>query len=223
MQASLLAVTLAFAVSLAPGPSPSAPQELLAKLAQTWSAVHDYRVDIDANELVEESWHSRKVRYSLLRPNHARMEITDGPSRGTALVWDGGDHIRVRPGGLLAFLRLSFALTDPRVTSERGNTIFTPDFGKVLECFAAHADEVHVAPGAAVDGKATTALTFEHAPGPVCSNDSARDLLVTRDVVTILAETGLPLRRERFEGERSVERWDLHDLQINPGLTPSDF
>jgi hypothetical protein len=221
MHASLLAAGLAFAVSLAP--DPSTPQELLGKLAQTWSAIHDYRVDIDANELVGESWHSRKIRYSLLRPNRARMEILDGSSRGTALVWDGGDRIHVRPGGLLAFLRLSLALNDPRATSERGSTIFTPDFGKVLECFAAHAGDVRVSPGAELEGKATTALTFEHAPGPVCSNDSTTDVLVTRDVVTILAETGLPLRRERFEGERSVERWDLHNLQINQGLTASDF
>jgi outer membrane lipoprotein-sorting protein len=195
----------------------------LAKLAQTWSAVHDYRVDIDANELVGESWHSRKIRYSLLRPNRARMEILDGSSRGTALVWDGGDRIHVRPGGIMAFLRLSFALGDPRASSERGNTIFTPDFGKVLECFAAHAEDVRVTPGSALEGKATTELTFEHAPGPVCSNDSTTDLHVTRDVVTILTETGLPLRRERFEGERSVERWDLRNLRINPGLTASDF
>lgn len=211
------------AVNLALGSGPGAAQELLSRLSETWSEIRAYRVDIDANELVGDRWTERQVRYSLLRPNRARMDILDGPSRGTALVWDGGDRIRVRLGGLLAFMRLSFGLDDPRVTSERGNTLFTPDFGKVLECFAARAADVRILPGPGVDGQATTQLVFEHAPGPACSTDSQRDVAVTRDVVTILTETGLPLRRERFEGERSVERWELRDLRLNPGLKPSDF
>jgi hypothetical protein len=221
MLAFLFALQLVLGPS--PSPSPGTAQELLARLAAVWTGVHDYRVDIDAKELVGESLRTRLVRYSQLRPSHAKMEILDGSSRGTALVWDGGDRIRVRPGGFFAFLRLSFALTDPRVTSDRGNTLFTPDFGRVLDCFAAHADDVHVLPGPAIEGRATTTLTFEHAPGPVCSTDSQTDRLVTRDAVTISAETGLPVRRERFEGERSVERWELHNLRINPGLKESDF
>ena len=216
MQAILLAFNLAL------GPSPGASHELLARLAETWAAVRDYRVDIDANELVGDRWDMRRVRYSLLRPNRAKMEILDGSSQGTVLVWDGGDRIRVRPGGLFRFVHLAFLLNDPRVTSGRGNTLFTPDFGKVLECFAAHAEDVQIVPGSTA-GEGTTELVFEHAPGPACSTDSSRDLLVTRDVVTLSTETNLPLRRERFEGERSVERWDLRNLQINPGLKPSDF
>jgi hypothetical protein len=216
MHAFLLAVNLALGSNLNAAP-------LLSRLAETWSAIHDYRVDIEANELVGKSWNVRRVRYSQLRPNHAKMEILEGDSRGTALIWDGGDRIRVRLGGLMSFLRLSFALSDPRVTSPRGNTIFAPDFGKALDCFAAHADEVRIVPGFEADGKATTALAFEHAPGPICSTDSQRDLRVTRDVVTLSDETSLPIRRERFEGERSVERWELHDLRINPGLRTSDF
>ncbi len=217
MHALLLAAGLALAGD------PSETHDLLARLAGTWSTVNDYRVDIAANELVGENWDVRQVRFSLLRPDHAKMEILDGPSRGTVLAWNGGDRVSVRPGGILGFVRLAFGLDDPRAMSKRGNSVLTPDFGKVLECFAAHADDVRIAPGPVVEGRATTAIEFDHAPGPVCSTDSKKDRLVTRDVVTIFTQTSLPLRRERFEAERSVERWELRNLEINPGLRASDF
>jgi hypothetical protein len=217
MRALLLAAGLALA------PQAPHPPELFAQLSDTWSGIRDYRVDIDANELVGEQWIVQQVRFSLLKPNRAKMELLDGPSRGTVLVWDGGDRVRVRPGGVLGFVRLAFNLNDPKVMSKRGNTLLTPDFGKVLDCFATHREDVRVVPGPPIDGQATTSLVFEHAPGPVCPGDSVRDVAVNRDVVTIATESSLPLRRERFEGDRSVERWDLRNLRINPGLKDSDF
>lgn len=151
------------------------------------------------------------------------MEILDGSARGTVLTWYGSDRIVVRPGGLLGFLRLSFGLNDPKVRSPRGNTLLAPDFARVLDCFLAHHEEVRILPDEAPGGRPATVLVFEHAPGPVCPTDSEQDVAVTRDVVTIDGATGMPVRRERFEGERSVERWDLRNLQTNVGLKNGDF
>jgi hypothetical protein len=193
----------------------------LASLAAAWSNVHDYRLTIDAHEVLDGRTQTQVLSYAFRAPDRARLEVLSGPEYGAIVVWYGGaDAIAYRRG--LALFKLHAPARDPRLTSLRGNGVLTPDFAAIIGCFEAHADRVHELPGPAVDGQATVAIVLAHG-GVDCSTDSAVDRAVTRDILFVSRRTNLPVLRARYVAEQLVERWQLKGLRTNEALGDSDF
>jgi outer membrane lipoprotein-sorting protein len=206
-----------------PAGAASGPAEL-GMLDATWAKVNDYQADIVADEFDGDQRQERRFHFSYLRPDHVKAEIVDGPLRGMVAIWNGGDKVIVYHHGVLAGVRVPFALHDHIVTSARGNTVASANFGEALACFDAHADYVRAQDGPEIDGLQTIELVLSGDSPIACPGYSDKDILaVTKDALVVDSHTNLPLRRLRYAGDTLLERWDIHDLRVNTGLTQADF
>jgi hypothetical protein len=216
---------LAAALLLAavPAGAASGPVEL-GMLDATWAKVNDYQANIVADEFDADTRQERHFHFSYLRPDHVKAEIIDGPLRGMVAIWNGGDKVIVFHHGIIASVRVPFPLHDRMVTSPRGNTVASADFGEALACFDAHADLVRAREGPEIDGIQTIELVLGGDSLIACPGYSDTDIVaVTKDAVVVDPHTNLPMRRMRYAGETLLEEWDIHDLRVNTGLTQADF
>jgi outer membrane lipoprotein-sorting protein len=214
---------IACALAAFPAAAATGPPELAA-LDATWAKVTDYQATIVSQEFSGKTTQERRFHFSFLRPNHVKAEIVDGPLRGMVAVWNGGDKVIVYHHGILAGVRVALNLHDRVVTSPRGNTVESADFGEALECYNAHAALVRARQGPEIDGVSTVELLMDDS-GPLdCPGYSEKDLnSVTKDAIVVSKQTDLPLRRMRYAGDELVEQWDIEDLRVNTGLTENDF
>jgi outer membrane lipoprotein-sorting protein len=216
-------LTAAFLLAAIPAGAASGPAELYA-LEASWAKVNDYQTTIVANEYVGATTQERKFHFSFLRPEHVKAEIMDGPMRGMIAIWNGGDKVVVFHRGIISGVRVPFGLHDRMVTSPRGNTVASADFEAELDCFAAHPDLVRVHDGPQLDGDDTIELVMESVTPLECTGYSEHDYAtITRDVLIVNAQTSLPMRRMRYEGDTLVEQWEIRNLRVNTGLTLTDF
>lgn len=206
-----------------PAGAASGPVEL-GMLDATWAKVNDYQANIVADEFDDDQRQERRFHFSYLRPDHVKAEITDGPLRGMVAIWNGGDKVIVFHHGMLKSVRVAFALHDRLVTSPRGNTVASANFGEALACFDAHADVVRVHDGPLIDGVQTVELILAGDSPIACPGYPDKDILtVTRDALLVDPHTNLPMRRMRYAGATLLEQWDIRDLRVNTGLTQADF
>jgi len=206
-----------------PAGAASGPVEL-GMLDATWAKVNDYQADIVTDEFVGNQRQERRFHFSYLRPDHVKAEIVDGPLRGMVAIWNGGDKVIVFHHGMLAGVRVPFALRDRVVTSPRGNTVADANFGEALACFDDHADYVRAHDGPYIDGIQTVELVLSGDSPIACPGYPDKDILaVTKDELIVDSHTSLPLRRLRYAGDTLLEQWDIHDLRVNTGLTQADF
>ena len=188
---------------------------VLSAILASWAHVHDYTVTIDSREVLGKRTETRTVHYAFRSPDKSRLEVLAGPNRGGVLVWNGGPDVTAYHRGL-GFIKVRADGHSARLTSMRGNGIFSSDFGRVLACFDAHRSAVHEGTGPLVDGKPTSTVTLTY-DGFTCADDSAQDRDVTRDVL-YFNPAGVLVQRERFIGDEAVERWGFRDLRINEGV-----
>lgn len=206
-----------------PAGAASGPVEL-ATLDATWAKVNDYQANIVSEDFDGDQSLARRFHFSYLRPDHVKAEILDGPLRGMVAIWNGGDKVIVFHHGMLAGVRVPFPLHDHMVTSPRGNTIASANFGEALACYDAHADYVRVRDGPEIGGIQTVELVLSGDSPIACPDYSDKDILdVTKDALIVDPHTNLPLRRMRYAGDTLLEQWDIHDLRVNTGLTQADF
>lgn len=206
-----------------PAGAASGPVEL-GMLDATWAKVNDYQANIVADEFDANQRQERRFHFSYLRPDHVKAEIMDGPLRGMVAIWNGGDKVIVYHHGMLAGVRVPFALRQPVVTSLRGNTVADANFGEALACFDAHADYVREREGPWIDGVQTIELVLSGDSPIACPGYPDKDVLaVTKDELIVDSHTSLPLRRLRYAGDTLLEQWDIDDLRVNTGLTQADF
>jgi hypothetical protein len=158
----------------------------------------------------------RGYNYAFKKPALAKIETVSGPGRGSAAVWHGGDTVRGHQGGFFSGIKLNIGIHDGRAVSLRGDTIDSASFPSQLEHFRTTKGELSEAAGPAIGGVATESLTLKVA-------DPAANANVSRDVLFISSATHLPLRRERFEGDRLVKQEEFTNLKLNPGLKDDDF
>ncbi len=201
----------------------SGPVEL-GMLDATWAKVNDYQANIVTEEFDADQPTARHFHFSYMRPDHVKAEVMDGPLRGMVAIWNGGDKVIVFHHGMLAGVRVPFPLHDHMVTSPRGNTIASANFGEALACYDAHAEFVREHDGPVIDGIPTIELVLGGDAPIACPGYSDKDVLaVTKDALIVDPHTNLPLRRVRYAGDTLLEQWDIHDLRVNTGLTQADF
>jgi hypothetical protein len=201
----------------------SGPVEL-GMLDATWAKVNDYQANIVAQEFDADQSQERHFHFSYLRPDHVKAEIMDGPLRGMVAIWNGGDKVIVFHHGMLAGVRVPFSLHDRMVTSARGNSVASADFGNALACYDEHPDMVHVHEGPEIDGNATIELVLSGDTPIACPGYPDKDVaVVTKDALIVDAHTSLPMRRLRYAGDTLIEEWDIKNLRVNTGLTQADF
>lgn len=194
----------------------AAADPLVAQFAQAVGAIDDYTVSIATHETSGNDVQDRGYNYAFKKPALAKIETVSGPGRGGAAVWHGGDTVRGHQGGILSMIKLTINIHDGRAVSLRGDTIDSASFPAQLEHFRTIKGELVEGTGPAIGGVATETLTLKVA-------DAAANGNVSRDVLFLSTANHLPVRRERFEGERLVKREDFTNLKLNLGLKDDYF
>ena len=194
------------------------PTPAFPALEKAWDGVTNYEDTIVVHETTNDGKQSqdRTYDYKFVKPTYALITITDGPGKGGGAAWHGGDKVKGHQGGLLSHLKLIIPINDPRAVSLRGDTLVVASFQWEINHFLTEPGTMSEAPGPAIDGKATTAVSL--AIGDPASNDG-----VTKDVLYVDNSTHLPDRREQYVGATVVKTETFKDVKLNPGLTPTDI
>jgi outer membrane lipoprotein-sorting protein len=214
-RAPLLIASLCFAFVVAGGAVARADSALSAFEAAV-DALRDYTVTIAVHETEGGRTQDRAVRYWYKKPTTAKIEVISGAGRGSVGVWRGGDSVRGHQGGFLGMIKLTVGLHDARAVSLRGDTIDSAYFGNILERIKTTKGELSEAPGPAIAGVPTEAITLNVA-------DPNANQRISREVVYLSRETHLPVKRERFEGDVLVKSQFFSNLKLNLNLTDQDF
>jgi outer membrane lipoprotein-sorting protein len=189
-----------------------------ADFAKAFADVNDYQAHVIVHETSDDGkdvadW---AYDYRWMRPNLARIEVTEGRGKGGVAVWHGGDKVQGHQGGFLSAIKLNLDIHDKRATSLRGDTIETASFAYDLKHYETVDGTLAEGPGPTLDGHATTAVTL-------AVSDPKNNANVTKDVLDISNATHLPLRRQQFVGAQLVKSETFRDFKANNGFTTGDF
>jgi hypothetical protein len=177
----------------------------LDAFATTWATIDGYSATLTMHETSGSDVQDRTYALTFEKPSSVTMVITQGPGRGGKVTWSGGESVLGSPPGLFSGLKVRLALTDPKVTSLRGDTVDMASFAWILAHFKETAGTKTEAPGEATDG-ATTAVSL------AVANPSA-DGGITREVLVIADQTKLPVEVRRYIGASLVK--DIHFTNVS--------
>lgn len=106
-------------------------QQILQEVSQQIFSIHSYRCVLSTICRLGNREERRIYNYAFQAPKLIRMDVIAGKDRGATLVYRNG-FVRVRRGGLLSFITLTFKPSDRRVTTIRGGQIDQTDFGFIM-------------------------------------------------------------------------------------------
>jgi hypothetical protein len=183
------------------GAADSAVSPSLSEFASAWSKIDAYSVTVDVHETAGNNVQDRTYAFAFQKPSNATIVITKGSGRGGKVVWTGGDSVVGSPPGFLSRMKVHLGIADARVTSLRGDTVAMASFAWILDHFQQTAGVKTEAPGAPVDGSATTEISLAVA-------DPAADAGLTQEVLVISNATELPVSGRSYIGADLVK--DVH-------------
>ena len=209
----ILSVAMLLALVAAPLVAQAAT---LDDASEALGKINDYTASLVVHEILGTSTQDRTYGYRFKKPHFISVDVVVGPDAGAAIVYKGGTQVRAHKGGMLAMIKMNMDLHDKRVLSLRGDSIDTGTFGSVLDELKSTKGTMSEADGASVDGIPTTAVTLVVA-------DPAANHNVSKEVVFFAKSSHLPVRRERYEGERLVKDEKWTSVKLNVGLTDANF
>jgi outer membrane lipoprotein-sorting protein len=208
----VLGSALVWSALLAVIPTATSPSaRVLDAFASTWATIDGYSATLTMHETSGNDIQDRTYALTFEKPSSITMTIVKGPGRGGKVVWSGGDSVLGSPPGLFSGLKVRLALTDPKVTSLRGDTVDMASFGWILNHFEQTPGTKTEAPGDPADG-ATTAVTL------AVGNPSA-DGGITQEMLVIANATKLPVEIRRYVGATLVKDIHFSDVSIHRAAT----
>ncbi len=188
-------------VPLVSPPAPGAPPEAVVGAAIAAArALGAYTLEMRW-EQKQGATRSRGV-YAVagLPPRTTRVEIKEGASQGTKVLYRGGTTAKVRLGGLLGALALDLPVDDERLRSVRGYTLAQTDLPALLTLLG---DPRHRATAL---GEAAEGPRVALAGGPLLPG-------CQRVEVTLSRVSGLPARLDFHDVREVVYRIELRDFR----------
>ncbi|MBV9271710.1 MAG: hypothetical protein JO165_11480 [Candidatus Eremiobacteraeota bacterium] len=211
------AATLVFALMGAFLPTAAAGNApAIGEFDAAFAKINDYTAIVKAHEVLGDTTQDRVYQYWFKKPHQAKILIEDGDGRGSGGVWNGGSQVSGHQGGLLSHFHLKVDLHDRRAVSLRGYTI--PDgllhneVGKYREIKG----ELTQRAGPEIAGQPTDEVELKPA-------DPAANGGVTRMVIYLSKNTHMPVKQQRFDGDKLVAEETFSDIKTNAGLTDADF
>jgi|GEM_PF-1497993 len=220
---ALAALLLAGACGVAPagaqatfGPDVNAPTRALAAFARRLHDIRDYTTTVVTFEQLNDGSRveRRTYEYRTMNERGADVTIVEGPGKGTVAEWRGSDTVKVHLGGSLPQIQLTLPIDDPRVQSLRGDTLDMGTFSYDLRYMRSTPGTLAEAPGPAIDGVATTAVTLRVKDPAVAA--------VTKVVLYLSNATHLPVRRSQYVGSTIVKTETFSNTKSDTGLGNSD-
>jgi outer membrane lipoprotein-sorting protein len=188
--------------------SPARAAASLDSFASAWGSVNNYAVTMSMYETKGTESQRRTYSYEYKKPNYARIQILSGPGQGNIAVWDGGDTVSGSKVGMFAGFKKSFSITDPAVTTLRGDTIDQASFAWILQHIQTTKGDLATAAGPTIENQQTTQLSLRVA-------DPASNGGITYEVVFLSNTTNLPVRVWRYAGADVVKQITFTNLKIN--------
>jgi outer membrane lipoprotein-sorting protein len=160
---------------------------------------------------------TKTVRFTWARGGRVRMEVVEGPDKGSVLTRDGQGQLRGRKGGFLKMIAVTLKEDDRRVVNLRGRKFYEADWGSVIQEIRAREQAGWAVQPLADDAVKGAACRVVELVAPAGSSG------VTRDRVWISRDRDLILRRQQFEGETLVNDVTWWDVELNPAVEDALF
>jgi outer membrane lipoprotein-sorting protein len=220
---SIALASLAAALFLAAAPHSVCAAEnkatpALAEFEKVFAGINDYQFGIVTHETTDDgkSVEDRVYVFRWRKPSDAQIMVLQGRDKGGAATWHGGDTVSGHHGGFLSGIHLTKSIHDRDTTSLRGDILISDAYDVIIKHFTETPGTLSEAPGPAIDGQATTAVTFVVA-------DPKSNANVSKDVVFFSNASHLPLGRDQYVGTTLVKTERFKDIKTNIGLKDSDF
>ncbi len=199
------------AFSQDPGVTP-----ILESLKVKWKSVMDYSCNMQSLNRLGQEVDKKKLDFQFQRPHKVRMEVLDGPKKGSVIVRNANQQIRAKKGGILGVVAVTLDETDERVTNLRGRKFYEADWGSVIAEWLV----------AAKNGWKMERLADETYNNEKCQVLAAHwqdpKSPVTKDMIWV-NQDHLIVRRQQFEGSNLVNEVVWWNIQVNPSLDPGQF
>lgn len=209
------AAAIAFAVSIAAATAAgSAPA--IGEFDAAFAKVNDYTAMVKAHEVSGDATQDRVYHYWFKKPHQAKILIEDGDGRGSGGVWAGGSQVSGHQGGLLSHFHLKVDLHDHRAVSLRGYTIPDGLLNNEVDKYREIKGELTQRTGPEIDGQATDEVELKTA-------EPAANQGVTRMMIYISKSTHMPVKQQRYEGDKLVAEESFYNVKLNAGLSDSEF
>ena len=210
---SLVSIALGLALVAAPL---AARAGALDDASEAYAKVGDYTATIVVHEILGTATQDRTYGYRFKKPHFISVDVIAGPDAGAGIVYKGGATVRAHRGGAISFIKRNLDMHDKQVLSLRGDGIDTGTFGSVIDSLKTTKGTLSEVDSGSIDGIATIAVTLLLADPTAHHN-------VTKEIVSFAKSSHLPVRRERFEGERLVKDEKWTSVKTNVGLSDRDF
>ena len=199
------------------GPAVNTPGPAVAAFAKAYADVSDYTLTDTVAEQTNDGGkkEQRTYSYKFIKPNSALARVVSGRGSGSVADWHGGNTVKGHVGGFFSGIKLTLSIDDPRATSLRGHTIDEATFSYTLASLLSTPGSLTEAPGPAIAGVPTTAITLDRAT-PTTDG-------VTKSTLFLSDETHLPVERQTYAGSTLVITEQYSDLKTNIGLKPDDI
>ena len=195
---------------------PRTAQEAVDRFEEAYRAIDDYQVRLYQWCRSGRRYERRIIDFYFKRPRLIRMDILKGNrpfDDGSVGLYDGGEQVQGRKGGILSAIVLTVSKHDATATTVRGVTFDQSDLQGILERLrnGFRIGEVQLR----IEG----GWYWLH----LIPRDPAAYGNVTRETVAFEPATFLPVYSETFEGDLQVEfaRWT--DYVLNVGLPDELF
>jgi len=191
---------------------------LVARMQAAYAGVEDYRTQVTSTvrEAGQEPEETRFL-YRFRRPNRIRIDFSS-PHPGTTLVYPTtAGKVRIRPGGLFRFLRISLDPGSASLEVAPGQRIDQTDLGFLVRNITR-----------SLTDSGSTEISLRYAPEAVVASVVAENHFQagvrTRYEFWVNRRLWLPVRLRETVPEREWEREvSFEDLETNLGLPESLF
>ena len=217
MPTRYLTVILVLALGLPAFSQDSGVLPILENVKSKWKTIKDYHCNMQSLNRLGQEVDKKKLDFSFQRPHKIRMEVLDGPKKGSVIVRTADGKIRAKKGGILGVIAVTLDESDPRVTNLRGRKFYKADWGSVIAEWLLAVKKgwkMERLPDETYNNQKCYVLTA-HWKSPQSP--------ITEDKIWVDQSTHLIVRRQQFEGQNLVNEVVWWNLQINPNLDPGLF
>lgn len=220
----LVAALLCALFTLVPPPSPSVlgaddnVREAFSSVLERWDSLRGYRCTYTAK-----SWPADKepegftARYLFAKPSSVRMEIYQGDGKGSILLWEGGDKVRVRRGGVLSLFPMKLSLRNSLIMDAFGQDLKNTTWKYILDEGSQGLREgrLQLLGEDTLGGRRVQVFANQYGPD--------REPFF-RDVVYVDSAYRWPLKVVRFDKAGNIiQESSFQDVEIDPEVTPTAF
>lgn len=179
-----------------------------SRFQDAWAGVTSYSATVTVFEQNGTAAQNVVFDYTFKKPSNVTVHVAKGMNSGVTLDWSGGSTIIAHRGsGFAALLKKPFPLHDAAVTTIRGSSIDELSFAAILQHLRSTPGTVSEAPGPAIDGIGSDAVTLVPAAPGV-------DAGLTSEVVDLSSTTAMPMSVLGYDGPTLVRKIDFSNVKL---------